>query len=193
MSHSPSANLILVGRVAGGFGVRGEVKIATYTEDPMSLAGFKALLRQDGSPALTIVSARAAKDGLVTRCHGIETKEAADALRGLRVYVLRESLPEPDEDEFYLTDMVGLPVRHVALNTLLGSVKSVQNFGAGDLLEIQPALGGQTWYLPFTRTAVPEVKIAEGLILADPPALVGEPEGPVETAEDADGAERNYD
>lgn len=193
MSTPSLANLILVGRVAGGFGVRGEVKIAAYTEDPKSLAGFKALLRQDGSPALTILSARVAKEGLVTRCQGVETKEAADALRGLRLYVPRETLPEPDEDEFYLTDLVGLAVRHVAENTLLGSVKSVQNFGAGDLLEIQPAVGGQTWYLPFTRAAVPEVKIAERLILADPPALVGEPEGPAEEADDSDGTERHYD
>jgi 16S rRNA processing protein RimM len=193
MSSSSPANLILVGRVAGGFGVRGEVKITTYTEDPKSLAGFKALTRQDGSPALTITSARVAKEGLVARCQGIETKDAADALRGLRLYVPREALPEPDEDEFYLTDLVGLPVRHIGDNALLGSVKSVQNFGAGDLLEIQPALGGQTWYLPFTRAAVPEVKIAERLILADPPALVGEPEGPVEEADDADGVERHYD
>jgi len=193
MNASSPANLILVGRVAGGFGVRGEVKITTYTEDPRSLSDFKALLRQDGSPALTIISARVAKEGLVTRCKGIETKDAADALRGLRLYVPREALPEPDEDEFYLTDLVGLPVRHVSDNALLGSVKSVQNFGAGDLLEIQPALGGQTWYLPFTRAAVPEVKIAERLILADPPALVGEPEGPVEEADDAESVERHYD
>lgn len=193
MSTPSLANLILVGRVAGGFGVRGEVKIAAYTQDPKSLAGFKALLRQDGSPALTILSARVAKEGLVTRCQGVETKEAADALRGLRLYVPRDSLPEPDEDEFYLTDLVGLTVRHIAEDTLLGSVKSVQNFGAGDLLEIQPAVGGQTWYLPFTRAAVPDVKIAERLILADPPALVGEPEGPAEEAVDSDGTERHYD
>jgi hypothetical protein len=89
MSNPSPANLILVGRVAGGFGVRGEVKITTYTEDPMSLAAFKALMRQDGSPALTITSARVAKEGLVTRCKGIETKDAADALRGLRLYVPR--------------------------------------------------------------------------------------------------------
>lgn len=184
MSNPSPKTLILVGRVAGGFGVRGDVRISTYTEDPMALAQFKALLRQDGSPALTITSARVAKDGLVTRCKGIETKEAADALRGLRLYIPRQALPEPDEDEFYLTDLVGLSVRHVADNSLLGSVKSVQNFGAGDLLEILPALGGQTWYLPFTRAAAPEVRIAEGLILADPPALVGEPEGPVEAAGD---------
>jgi 16S rRNA processing protein RimM len=119
------------------------------------------LTRQDGSPALTLTTARAAKDGVVARCVGIETKEAADALRGLRLYVPRSALPEPDEDEFYLTDLIGLTVRHVATNDLMGKIKSVQNFGADDMLEITPALGGQTWYLPFTRAAVPEVKIAE--------------------------------
>lgn len=175
--------MILVGRVAGSFGVRGEVRIATYTEEPMSLAAFKTLKRQDGSVALTIASARKAKEGVVCRCPGVETKEAADALRGLRLYVPRSALPEPDEDEFYLTDLVGLSVRHIATDVLLGRVKSVQNFGAGDILEITPDLGGPTWYLPFTRSAVPEVKIGQGLILADPPELVGEHEGPAEDEE----------
>ncbi|MBO9709844.1 MAG: 16S rRNA processing protein RimM [Caulobacter sp.] len=180
MAESPSRNLILVGRVAGGFGVRGEVRISTYTEEPMALARFKRLQRQDGSFALTVASARPVKDGVVARCPEITTKEAADALRGLRLYVPREALPEPDEDEFYLADLIGLTVRHAATNDLIGKVKSVQNFGADDLLEITPALGGQTWYLPFTRAAVPHVKIAEGLLLADPPLMVGEPEGPEE-------------
>jgi 16S rRNA processing protein RimM len=178
MTVSPDDPMILVGRVAGGFGVRGEVRISTYTEVPMSIAAFKTLTRQDGSPALTIASARPTKDGVVCRCAGIDTKEAADALRGLRLYVPRSALPQPDEDEFYLTDLVGLTVRHIQTDVLLGRVKSVQNFGAGDILEITPDLGGPTWYLPFTRAAVPEVKIADGLILADPPALVGEHEGP---------------
>ena len=180
MTQSSASNLILVGRVAGAFGVRGELRIATYTEDPLTLTKFKALTRQDGSPALTVQNARVVKDGVVARCTGVDTKEAADALRGLRLYVPRAALPEPDEDEFYLADLIGLPVRHVATDELLGKIKSVQNFGADDLLEIAPALGGQTWYLPFTRAAVPEVKIADGMVLADPPALVGEPEGPAE-------------
>jgi hypothetical protein len=99
------------------------------------------LTRQDGSPALTLTTARVAKDGVVARCVGIETKEAADALRGLRLYVPRSALPEPDEDEFYLTDLIGLTVRHVATNDLIGKIKSVQNFGADDLLEITPGPG----------------------------------------------------
>lgn len=186
MANSPDDPMIMVGRVAGSFGVRGEVRITTYTEEPMSIAAFKTLKRQDGSVALTIASARKAKDGVVCRCPGVDSKEAADALRGLRLYVPRSALPEPDEDEFYLTDLVGLSVRHITTDVLLGRVKSVQNFGAGDILEITPDLGGPTWYLPFTRAAVPEVKIGEGLILADPPALVGEHEGPEDQGSDDD-------
>jgi 16S rRNA processing protein RimM len=192
MTQSPAPTLILVGRVAGAFGVRGELRISTYTEDPQTLTRFKALTRQDGSPALTVTTARVVKDGVVARCAGVDTKEAADALRGLRLYVPRAALPEPDEDEFYLADLIGLPVRHVATDELLGKIKSVQNFGADDLLEIAPALGGQTWYLPFTRAAVPEVKLAQGVVLADPPVMVGEPEGPEEPTEE-DDAERHYD
>ena len=187
------SKLILVGQVAGGFGVKGEVRVTAWTADPMALLSYGVLLRADGSPGLTLLSGRPDKNGVVGRAREIATKEQADALRGLKLHIPRDRLPEPDEDEFYLTDLVGLPVRHVEGNALLGSVKSVQNFGAGDLLEIQPALGGQTWFLPFTRAAVPEVKIAERLILADPPALVGEPEGPVEETDDSDDAERHYD
>ncbi|AYV45756.1 16S rRNA processing protein RimM [Caulobacter flavus] len=184
MPISSDDPMILVGRVAGGFGVRGEVRISTYTEEPMALKGFKRLLRQDGSTALSISQARAVKDGLICRCPEITTKEAADALRGLKLFVPRSALPEPDEDEFYLTDLIGMAVRHVATGEDLGKIKSVQDFGAGDLLEIIPPLGGQTWYLPFTRAAAPEVKLAERLVLADPPNLVGDPEGPQSDEED---------
>lgn len=161
--------LIEVGRVAGAFGVRGEVRITAYTEDPLALAGFAELRRQDGSHALTIVSARGEKGAIVGRAREIATKEEADALRGLRLYVPREAFPEPDEDEFYLTDLIGLRVQSKDDANSLGTVKSVQNFGAGDMLEIEPEGGGVTWYLPFTRETVPEVRIADGVVLADPP------------------------
>ena len=167
----PADRLLAVGRVAGAFGVRGEVRISTFTEEPLALARFGALKRQDGSPGLTITTAREAKGGLICRCDGVETKEQADALRGLRLFVLRDALPEPDEDEFYLADLIGLDVVD-PVGTPVGKIKSVQDFGAGDILEIIPAEGGATWYLPFTREAVPEVRIAEGRIVAVRPAEV---------------------
>ena len=163
--------LLAVGRVAGAFGVRGEVRIAAFTEEPLALSRFRELKRQDGSPALVITTAREAKGGLICRCEGVETKEQADALRGLRLFVPRDALPEPEEDEFYLADLIGLAVVDPA-GAPVGKVKSVQDFGAGDILEIIPDEGGATWYLPFTREAVPEVKIAEGRIVAVRPVEV---------------------
>ena len=163
--------MIAVGRVAGAFGVRGEVRIAAFTEEPLALARFRELKRQDGSPGLTILSAREAKGGLICRCPGVETKEQADALRGLRLFIPREALPAPDEDEFYLADLIGLSAVTPEGETL-GKVKSVQDFGAGDILEITPVEGGPTWYLAFTRETVPMVDIAAGKLVAIPPTEV---------------------
>jgi 16S rRNA processing protein RimM len=168
--------LILVGRVSGAFGVRGEVRIGTYTEDPMALARYKKLLREDGSPALTIASARPVKGGVVARCPEVTVKEAADALRGLRLFVPRDALPPPeDEDEFYLADLIGLSAE-TEDGQRLGKVKAVQNFGAGDILEIDPGGGRPTAFLPFTRVTVPEVRIGEGRIIVVPPILDDSPQ-----------------
>lgn len=160
--------LILVGRVAGAFGVRGEVRISAYTEDPLALVRYGVLKRQDGSHGLTITQGRPAKGGLVASVKEVTTKEEADALRGLRLYVAREALPEPEEDEFYLADLIGMTVRKVGAEPL-GRVKSVQNFGAGDILEVEPEGGGPTWYLPFTREAAPDVDLKAGIVWANPP------------------------
>ncbi len=170
---SPPERMILVGRVAGGFGVRGEVRISAFTEDPLSLKAWRDLKREDGSHAVTLLSARPAKGGIVGRLKEVETKEQADAMRGLKLYVPRAALPEPDEDEFYFTDLVGLSVRD-ADGTKLGFIKSVQDFGAGDILEIDPGQGRATWYLPFTRENVPDVRIADGYVSVVQPAEVSE-------------------
>ena len=169
------SKLILVGQVAGGFGVKGEVRVTAYTADPMALLAYGPLLRADGSVGLTLTSARPEKSGVVGRAKEIATKEQADAMRGLKLHILRDRLPEPDEDEFYLTDLVGLEAREQD-GTVLGTVKSVQNFGADDMLEIAPAAGGPTWYLPFTRDAVPDLHIADGWLLAVRPVEIGERE-----------------
>jgi 16S rRNA processing protein RimM len=164
-----SEKLVLVGQVGGAFGVRGEVKITAFTGDAMALLAYSPLLRADGSVGLTLTGARPDKKGIVAKAKEVATKEQADALRGLKLHVPRERLPESDEDEFYLTDLVNLEVR-LASGEVLGKVKSVPNFGAGDILEIAPAGGGQTWYLPFSKAAVPELHIADGWLLAEPPA-----------------------
>jgi 16S rRNA processing protein RimM len=160
--------LILVGRIAGAFGVRGEVRVTSFTADPMALAGYRDLRRADGAPAPALSAARPVKGGLVARASGVETREQAEALRGLKLHVLRDDLPPPEDDEFYLADLVGLRVE-TAEGQVLGAVRGVQDFGAGDLLEVKPE-GGPSFWLPFTREAVPEVDIAGGRLLAVPPA-----------------------
>src|ERR1700741_4419135 len=131
------SQLILLGRVAGAFGVRGEVRTTAYGEDPLSLLSYKTLVREDGSPVLTLTSGRAAKGGLIARAKEVETREQAEGLRGVRLYLAREALPEPEEDEFYHADLIGLAVETTE-GVGLGKVKAVQNFGAGDMLEIDP-------------------------------------------------------
>jgi len=163
--------LLLVARVSGAFGVRGELRIATFTEDPTALARYRDLLREDGSPGLTIASARAVKGAAIVRAKEVETRDQAEALRGLALYIHRDILPPVDEDEFYLADLIGLEVED-ADGGRIGRVKTVHDFGAGDLLEIEPAEGGATWWLPFTREAVPELRIAEGKLIAVRPPEV---------------------
>jgi 16S rRNA processing protein RimM len=167
--------LVLVGRVAGAFGVKGEVRLSAYTGRPEALLAYRELLQKDGSPGLTLLSGRAQKGDLVARAKEIATKEEADALRGLLLHVPRDALPEPDEDEYYLTDLIGMAAVTPDGQTL-GRIKAVQDFGAGDILEIDPGRGAATWYLPFTRECVPEVDVAGGKVTVVKPAETSERE-----------------
>lgn len=167
--------LILVAQVGGAFGVKGEVRLTTFTAEPMAVKDYGPLLRADGTPALTLTTARPDKKGVVGRAEQVKSREDAEALRGLKLYIARDTLPPPEEDEFYLADLIGLEARDGS-GVVIGTVRAVQNFGADDMLEIAPAGGGQTWYLPFTREAVPEIHTADGWLRALRPAEVGERE-----------------
>jgi 16S rRNA processing protein RimM len=155
-------NLVLVGQIGGGFGVKGEVKVTAFTADPLALRAYGPLLRADGSPGLTLSSARPTKEGLVGRAAEIQTKEQADALRGLKLYVPRDRFPAPEEDEFYLADLIGVEARDPD-GQVLGTIRA-------------PVAGGQTWYLPFTRVCVPDLYLSDGWLLAVRPTEVGERE-----------------
>ena len=159
--------LILVARVAGAFGVKGEVRITTFTAEPLAVRAYGRLLREDGAPGLTLLSAREVKGGVVARVAEVETREQAEALRGLTLHVPRDALPEPEEDEFYLADLIGMSVEMID-GQPLGHVRSVRDFGAGDLLEIAPPTG-ESWWLPFTKDAVPKIHMAERRIVAVKP------------------------
>ena len=162
--------LLQVARVAGAFGVRGEIRITTFTEDPLALAAYRVLTREDGSPGLTITTARAVKGAVIARAAGIDTRDQAEALRGLKLFIAREALPAPDEDEFYHADLLGL-ILETPEGELMGKVKTIQDFGAGDLIEVQTPMGA-SWWLPFTRETVPEVRLAEGKLIAVRPAEI---------------------
>lgn len=160
--------LILVGQAAGAFGVKGELRITAHTADPLSLVAYSPLRDAEGRAVLTLTAGRAFKGALIARAREVATREEAEALRGLRLYAPRAAFPEPGADEFYQADLIGLEVRGPD-DAVLGTVKSVADFGAGDLLEIAPAAGGATWWSPFTREAVPEVNLVEGWLTIAPP------------------------
>ncbi len=107
---------------------------------------------------------RPAKDMLVARLKGVADRDAAERLTNIRLYVARERLPQPADDEFYHADLVGLAAV-TADGEAVGTVKAVHNFGAGDLLEIEPAAGGATMMLPFTDATVPAVDIAGRIVI----------------------------
>ncbi|MFN4288284.1 MAG: ribosome maturation factor RimM [Brevundimonas sp.] len=169
------SGLVLVGHVMGAFGVRGEIRLKPYTEAADALLTYKTLRDRSGAVRLTLEGGRVVKGDLIGRAAEVQTREQAEALRGLKLHVPREALPPLDEDEFYLVDLIGLAVR-TQDGKAMGTVRAVQNYGASDLIEVAPAGGGESWYLPFTREAVPTVNIAQGWIVAVPPAETGERE-----------------
>ncbi|WP_319824821.1 ribosome maturation factor RimM [Thalassovita sp.] len=161
-------DLICVATIAGAFGVRGEVRLKSYTSDPEAIEDYNPLVTEDGSRSFEVGVLRPIKNGLSVRLSSVGTKEEADALKGVNLYVPRSRLPSLPDDEFYHADLIGLAVYDTG-GTLLGKVKSVQNHGAGDLLEIHGAGLTSSVLLPFTRAAVPTVDLASGRIVADPP------------------------
>ncbi|MBO9397710.1 MULTISPECIES: ribosome maturation factor RimM [unclassified Shimia] len=167
MSDTPS-DLICVGAIGGAYGVRGEVRLKSFTAEADAIADYAPLLTEDGAFEFTVTITRAIKNGLAARLSGIATKEQADALKGVKLFVPRDRLPETDDDEYYYTDLVGLEVRDTG-GAALGTVKTVVNHGSTDLLEVLRPGSAETVLLPFTLAAVPTVDIASGRIIADPP------------------------
>ena len=159
---------ICVGAIAGAFGVRGEARLKSFTADPSAIASYGPLSTEDAARSFEVRLTRQLKGGFAARLSGVATREEAEALRGTRLYVGREMLPETDDDEFYYTDLIGLRVE-LSDGTLIGRVKAVQDFGAGDMLEYLPEGGGESLYLPFTREIVPTVDLPGGRVIADPP------------------------
>lgn len=162
------ARSVCVGAIAGAYGVAGEVRLKSFCTRPEAIAEYGPLTSEDGARRFEITALRPAKDGLVARLDGVRDRDAAAALRGTRLHVAREYLPELPDDEFYHADLIGLAVRDGA-GAVLGRIRAVMDHGAGDLLEIAPPGGGEPVSLPFTRETVPTVDLAAGVVIADPP------------------------
>jgi 16S rRNA processing protein RimM len=159
---------VCLGQIGAAHGVRGEVRLRSFTSDPAAIADYGPLETDDGR-VFQIEALRPAKDHFVARLSGICDRDAARALANAKLYVPRERLPKTAEpDEFYHADLVGLAVVDLAGNSV-GTVVGIHNFGAGDLIEVRTAKGGNTELVPFDTTHVPAVDIAAGKIVIDPP------------------------
>ena len=164
---------ICVARIGAAHGVRGAVKLWTFTEDPFAVTRYGPLTTKDGARQFELAQAREAKDHLVATFKGITTRNEAERLNGLELYVSRDKLPATDEDEYYHADLIGL----AAITTTdepLGKVIAIHNFGAGDIIEIAPP-AGTTIMLPFSNAVVPTVDIASGrVVIALPEEVEGD-------------------
>ncbi len=164
---------ICVARIGAAHGVRGAVKLWTFTEDPLAVQRYGPLTTKDGARQFEVTHAREAKDHLVATLKGVTTRDEAERLNGLELYVAREKLPATDDDEYYHADLIGLAAVTTA-NAPLGRVIAIHNFGAGDIIEIAPPQGS-TLLLPFTNAVVPTVDLAAGRVVIElPPEIDGD-------------------
>jgi 16S rRNA processing protein RimM len=168
---------ICVARIGAAHGVRGAVKLWTFTEDPMAVMQYGPLATKDGARKFEVANAREAKGHLVATLKGVATREHAERLNGIELYIPRNKLPATDADEYYHADLIGLAAVNAAFEPI-GRVIAIYNFGAGDIIEIAPAHGA-TMLLPFTNAVVPTVDLAAGRVVIE---LPGEIEGDDPTA-----------
>jgi 16S rRNA processing protein RimM len=171
---------ICVARIGAAHGVRGAVKLWTFTADPFAVEDYGPLSTKDGTRHFEVASAREAKDHLVVTFKGIATRDEAERLNGVELYIPREKLPATEEDEYYHADLIGLAAVTTA-DAPLGRVIAIHNFGAGDIMEIAPP-SGATLPLPFSNAVVPTVDIAGGRVVIELPKEI-EGDGPEHPAE----------
>jgi 16S rRNA processing protein RimM len=165
---------ICLGHISAAHGVRGDVLIKSHTQAPEDITAYGPLHDEAGARAFDIAIKQITAKGIVAHIVGIDDRNAAEALKGTQLFVERTRLPDPEPGEWYQSDLVGLsafdPEGH-----LLGRIVAVQDFGAGDLLELRPPTGGETILVPFTHATVPEVDIANGrVVIVAPAGLFGE-------------------
>ncbi|MBS0252070.1 MAG: ribosome maturation factor RimM [Proteobacteria bacterium] len=166
---SSPARRILVGEITGAHGIRGDVLVRSYTETPDAIAAYGPLTDASGKKSYSLRVVRVTSKGIVARVAGVEDRNGAEPLRGTKLYIERSKLPATGATEFYHADLIGL--RAVAADgSTLGKIVSVQNFGAGDLLELKP-VEGETEFIPFEDRWVPRVDLDAGMVVINRPAV----------------------
>ena len=164
---------ICVARIGAAHGVRGEVRLWPFTEDPMAVIDYGPLSTKDGARQFEVVRARIAKDHLVAVLKGVTTREDAERINGLELYIDRDQLPDTEDGEYYHADLIGLRALDPT-GAEIGKVFAIHNFGAGNIIEIAP-LQGATLLLPFTDAVVPTVDLAAGhVVIAMPQEIEGD-------------------
>jgi 16S rRNA processing protein RimM len=163
----PRPAKVCLGTIVGVHGVRGAVRIKSFTADPADIAAYGAVSDESGERRFEVKVLGRTRGAVLARLTGVADRNAAEALRGVRLYVPRAALPEANEDEFYHADLIGLPVE-TREGAPLGRVRAVHNFGAGDILELRDESGREI-LLPFSDAVVPEIDLATGRIVAAPP------------------------
>jgi 16S rRNA processing protein RimM len=158
---------VCVARIGAAHGVRGAVKLWTFTEDPLAVKAYGVLSTEDGTRQFEVEHAREARDHLVATFKGVTTREEAERLNGVELYIPRAKLPAAEEDEYYHADLIGLAAVTTS-DQPLGRVIAIHNFGAGDIIEIAPPQGA-TVLLPFTKAVVPTVDIPGGRVMIELP------------------------
>lgn len=164
----PRPDKVCLGTIVGVHGVQGAVRIKSFTADPAAVAAYGEVSDESGARRFRVKVLGQARGAVLARLSGVADRDAAEALRGLRLYVARAALPETKEDEFYHADLIGLPVE-TRDGARLGAVSAVHNFGAGDILELRDE-SGRELLLPFSDATIPEIDFANGRIVATPAA-----------------------
>ena len=165
--HAKDDNRVLLARIGAAHGIRGEVRVKSYTADPLSLGAYGPVFSGDGR-RFHVERLRPAKEVVIVKFREVSDRNAAEALNGTELFVVRDSLPAPeDEDEFYHADLIGLSAEDED-GAPLGTVVAIHNFGAGDILEIAPP-AAPSLLVPFTKAVVPRVELDKGRIVVVPP------------------------
>ena len=164
-----SPKQLLMGRIGAAHGIKGEVRITSFTEEPLALKDYGPLATNRPGLVIEIETARATTNVLVARLKGVTDRNAAEKLNGVELYVDRDKLPPTsDEDDYYHADLIGLEARLID-GSVLGTVTAIPNYGASDLLEVRDGRTGDTFLYPFTKQVVPEVHVADGYLVIEVP------------------------